>query len=678
MSTIRIQFSCLCRCGVLAVLIAKFFGAIAPAQTDSPPTLYLIGDSTVRNGGGQGADALWGWGNFLSQHFDPNQIRVVNRAIGGRSSRTFWTEGRWDEVRSQLKAGDFVLIQFGHNDGGSPTGDRGRGSLRGNGAETQVITNQAGVVETVYTYGWYLRQYIAGAKAKGATPIVLSQVPRNIWQHGKVGRESDRYGKWAREAADQEGATFIDLNELVAVRYEQLGEATVRELFFKPTDHTHTTRAGAELNATVVADAMRVLPGPAFAEFSDRGFIAFNGYRATDGGTPAILNSQPLQFAFGAAAIQTGGTPVRVTNRYSVELGFGFENPVGLEAGRDFIASATPFFFSVKLPEGNYAVSVALGGTADSDVTVKVEARRLLLERVVVPAHETRTRTFVVNVRRPEMPGGEQVRLKQRERDTEMITWDDKLTLEFNGKNPAVRTLAIVPTNVPTIFLTGDSTVCDQPAEPWNSWGQMLPRFIGPGAAVANYAQSGESIKSSLGAKRFEKVFSLMKSNDWLLVQFGHNDMKDRAPDSLAVYKSNLKQIVAQTRKLGGTPVLITSMERKTGVARDTLAGYPQTVREVAREHGVALIDLHAMSKVLYRALGTELDAAFQDGTHHNNYGSYQLAQCVVAGIRTNILALAKYLADEVAAYDPARPLSPAAFKMAVSAAVDPNKPDGN
>jgi lysophospholipase L1-like esterase len=388
--------------------------------------------------------------------------------------------------------------------------------------------------------------------------------------------------------------------------------------------------------------------------------------------------AQPLRFTFGDDAVQAGGTPVRMTNGYSAELGFGFENPVRLEAGRDFIASATPFHFSVKLPEGNYAVTVALGGALDAEVTVKAEARRLLLEGVAVPRGETKTRTFIVNVRRPEIADGSRVGLKQRELDTEMITWDDKLTLEFNGINVAVRSLEITPTNVPTIFLTGDSTVCDQPTEPWNSWGQMLPRFFGPGVVVANYAQSGESLKSSLGAKRFEKVFSLMKSNDWLLVQFGHNDMKDKAPDALAVYQSNLKLIVAQTRKLGGTPVLITSMERKSGTERDTLAGYPQTVRELAREAGVALIDLHAMSKVLYRALGTELDAAFQDGTHHNNYGSYQLAQCVVAGIRSNVPALAKYLADDVVAFDPAKPDAPQEFRMAASPAADPQKPDGN
>lgn len=384
------------------------------------------------------------------------------------------------------------------------------------------------------------------------------------------------------------------------------------------------------------------------------------------------------RFTFGANQAQSGWTPVSVTNQYASEPGYGFEKPSTLGAGKDFVSSEQPFLFSVKLPEGNYSVTVTLGSVAKSEVTIKAEARRLMLERVAIASRETVRRVFTVNVRRPEFSSGGRVRLKQRELETEMITWDDKLTLEFNGKNPSLRLLEIVPTNVPTVFLCGDSTVCDQPREPWNSWGQMLPRFFGPGVAVANYAQSGESIKSSLSSKRFDKVFSLVKTNDWLLVQFGHNDMKDKATNALAVYKSNLKKIVRQTREHGGTPVLVTSMERKNGIEQDTLAGYPQTVRDVAQEDGVALIDLHSVSKVLYRALGPKLDKAFQDGTHHNNYGSYELARCVVEGIRKNVPALARFLAVDAFTFDPTRPDDPDTFMIPASAAVDAKKPDGN
>jgi len=206
----------------------------------------------------------------------------------------------------------------------------------------------------------------------------------------------------------------------------------------------------------------------------------------------------------------------------------------------------------------------------------------------------------------------------------------------------------------------------------------MLPRFFKPGVAVANYAQSGESIKSSFGAHRFEKIFSVMKKGDWLFIQFGHNDMKDKAGDALATYRENLKRIITQAREKGGTPVLVTSMERKNGVARNTLGAYPDTMRAVAKETGTTVIDLHATSVVLYRALGSNLDEAFQDGTHHNNYGSYELAKCVARGIQDGRLELAKFLVDEVKKFDPAHPDSVEAFAVPASPTRSAAKPDGN
>lgn len=393
----------------------------------------------------------------------------------------------------------------------------------------------------------------------------------------------------------------------------------------------------------------------------------------------AAADSPSLRFDFSGGKPQRGFTAISPTNIYSDAIGFGFEPGASVVAGGNCATSEKPFLFSVKLPEGNYAVTAVFGdAVAASDNTVKAEMRRLMLEQIKTAKGETAKRTFTVNIRTPKIAEGRTVGLKQREKDSEMINWDDRLTLEFNGPRPALRSLEIELVQVPTVFLVGDSTVCDQPREPWNSWGQMLPRFFGPGVAVANHAQSGESIGSSLSARRFEKVFSQMKSNDWLFVQFGHNDMKDKATNALAVYKSNLKQIVAQTRERGATPVLVTSMERKGGLERDTLEGYPDTVRAVAKEDGVALIDLHAMSKVFYCALGPNLDKAFQDGTHHNNYGSYELARCIVEGIRANAPALAKYLADDAVKFDPVQPDAPDQFTMAVSAATDTKKPDGN
>ncbi|HEX8202617.1 MAG TPA: rhamnogalacturonan acetylesterase [Isosphaeraceae bacterium] len=220
------------------------------------PTLFLIGDSTVKNS----TRGLQGWGDRLASEFDPAQIRVENRALGGRSSRSYRTEGLWDRVAAELRPGDFVLVQFGHNDGGPLDRGRARASLKGTGEQTREIVNEAtGRAEVVHTYGWYLRQYIAEARARGATPIVLSPVPRNIWTaDGTVARASHDYGQWAAEVAKAEGVPFIDLNDRIARRYEQEGRHKVATEYFTE-DHTHTTPAGARLNAAIVAEGIRGL-----------------------------------------------------------------------------------------------------------------------------------------------------------------------------------------------------------------------------------------------------------------------------------------------------------------------------------------------------------------------------------------------------------------------------------
>jgi lysophospholipase L1-like esterase len=223
------------------------------------PTLWLIGDSTVRNGHGDGSNGQWGWGEPLADLFDTTRINVVNRALGGTSSRTFLTQGLWNGVLRQLKPGDFVLMQFGHNDNG-PLDDqeRARGTLPGTGDETREIDNPITKQhETVHTYGWYLRRFIADARAKGAIPIACSLIPRKAWKDGRILRNSTTYQKWAAEVAASENTGYIDLNEKIAARYDALGPDKVDPLFGDP--HTHTSRAGAELNARVVVDGIRAL-----------------------------------------------------------------------------------------------------------------------------------------------------------------------------------------------------------------------------------------------------------------------------------------------------------------------------------------------------------------------------------------------------------------------------------
>ena|GEM_PF-854204 len=239
---------------VIALATSRDLRAEPPAPpADRRPTLWLIGDSTVQTT----TPGQMGWGTQLPLFFDTNAVRIVNRARGGRSSRTFLTEGLWDKVRAELRPGDFVLMQFGHNDGGPLDEGRARASLRGTGTETVAITNRTtGVRETVHTYGAYLRTYIRQTREDGATPIVLSPVPRNRWETGRVLRNREDYGGWAATVAREEGVPFVDLNDLVARHYESVGPELVRNRYFREGDHTHTTPEGARVTAAILARAL--------------------------------------------------------------------------------------------------------------------------------------------------------------------------------------------------------------------------------------------------------------------------------------------------------------------------------------------------------------------------------------------------------------------------------------
>ena len=229
---------------------------------DEKPVFYIIGDSTVRNGDGTGSNQQWGWGSFIADYFDTSKISIRNHAIGGRSSRTFITEGRWDKIMAKLKKGDYVIMQFGHNDGGALDDTaRARGTIKGVGEESKEIYNPiTKKQEVVYTYGYYMRKYIKDSKAKGAIAIVCSPVPRNDWTDGKVNRSEGSYGTWAMQTAKGEGAYFIDLNSIIAQRYEAMGADSVKPFF--PVDHTHTNIEGARLNAEIVITELKKLkPG---------------------------------------------------------------------------------------------------------------------------------------------------------------------------------------------------------------------------------------------------------------------------------------------------------------------------------------------------------------------------------------------------------------------------------
>lgn len=222
------------------------------------PTLFIIGDSTVKNGKGKGDGGLWGWGNYIAAYFDSTKINVENDALGGTSSRTFQTQGLWDKVLNKVQPGDFVIMQFGHNDSGALDDTaRARGTIKGVGEESKEIYNPiTKKQEVVHTYGWYMRKMINEAKAKGATALICSPIPRNDWKDGLVIRNDESYGKWAEETADATGAFFIDLNKMIADTYEEGGQEKAK-IYFTEKDHTHTTREGAIVNAGAVISGLK-------------------------------------------------------------------------------------------------------------------------------------------------------------------------------------------------------------------------------------------------------------------------------------------------------------------------------------------------------------------------------------------------------------------------------------
>ncbi|MEI6945852.1 rhamnogalacturonan acetylesterase [Paraflavisolibacter sp. H34] len=421
-----------------------------------------------------------------------------------------------------------------------------------------------------------------------------------------------------------------------------------------------------------------------------------------------------FKFDFGPGKVQPGYTQVLPSTTYTADKGYGFDyaSPVTAQnyPGKnplrdDYVTSDKPYYFSVRLPEGNYNIKVLLGDrNGTSATTIKAECRRLMVEEVKTAKGAFALTEFTVHVRDSLIRTGGtptgQVRLKANEGG--YLHWDDKLTLEFNNSAPKLCALEISPAPAATtLFLAGNSTVVDQAREPWAAWGQMFPAFFLPGkVAIANYAESGETLKAFKGERRLEKIWSLAKAGDYLFIEFAHNDMKEGPNhlDPFTTYKATLKEWIGEARKRGVTPVLVSSMHRRTfdstGQIRNSLLDYPEAVRQTAKEENVALVDLNAMSKTLYETWGPERSirafvhypahsfpgqtAALQDNTHFSTYGAYELAKLVVTGIRNANLPIAQYLKKDLPAYDPAQPAAFEDWKLPQSSFIAVQKPDGN
>lgn len=410
----------------------------------------------------------------------------------------------------------------------------------------------------------------------------------------------------------------------------------------------------------------------------------------------ASIEAQIYKFDFSSGKkVKEGYTKIISTDRYTEEKGYGYDLQPSPES-----KSTAPFFFSVSVPDGNYHVTAVIGSKQTAGETcVRGESRRLFIEGIQTKKGELKTCSFVINKRNTHIFATEDVRIKPREKSK--LNWDNKLTLEFNGDAPVLSELIIERIeNVPTVFLCGNSTVVDQDNEPWASWGQMIPRFFTDSICFANYAESGESANTFIAAGRLKKALTQMKAGDYLFMEFGHNDQKQKGPGKGAYYSymTSLKTFIDEARARGTYPVLVTPTQRRSfdenGKIKDTHEDYPEAMRWLAAKENVPLIDLNEMTRTLYEAMGVEPSKKafvhypagtypgqtkdFADNTHFNPYGAYQIAKCIIEGMKKINLPIVKYLCDDYAGYNPAQPDALETFKWNDCPFTEIEKPDGN
>ena len=406
------------------------------------------------------------------------------------------------------------------------------------------------------------------------------------------------------------------------------------------------------------------------------------------------LSAQNYKFDFtGNKNVKEGYIKITPDDRYSEEKGYGYD--LLSSTNRDM-----PFFFSVNVPDGNYQVTAIICNHKKASITcLRGESRRLFAEQIITKKKEKSIYKFTINKRNVHISDKEDVRIKPREQSK--LNWDDKLTFEFNGENPAISELIINKVeNVPTIFLCGNSTVVDQDNEPWASWGQMIPRFFNENVSFANYAESGESANTFIAAGRLKKALSQMKAGDYIFMEFGHNDQKQKGPGKGAFYSymTSLKTFIDEAIARGAHPVLVTPTQRRSfdsnGKITDTHLDFPDAMRWLAAKENIPLIDLHQMTRTLYEAMGVEESKKafvhypagtypnqtkdFADNTHFNPYGAYQIAKCIIEGMKKLNLPIIQYLREDYTTYNPAQPDDWNNFKWYDSPFTEIEKPDGN
>ncbi|TDD95706.1 rhamnogalacturonan acetylesterase [Flavobacterium cellulosilyticum] len=406
-------------------------------------------------------------------------------------------------------------------------------------------------------------------------------------------------------------------------------------------------------------------------------------------------------FKFGTINRNSKGVLITSPVNYNSNVGYGFDYDTAenVTINAIYFLTKKPTYFSVKLPEGNYQVEVTLGSDeAASNVTIKAESRRLMLQEQVVQKGKQFTKTFNVNVRNSKIDATTSMSLRSSENDD--LNWDDKLTLEFLGI-VAVQSIKITPIdNATVVYLAGDSTVTDQDVEPWASWGQFITNYFDDKVVIANYAVSGSALNSFKGGRRLKKILSVIKPRDYLIIEFAHNDEKVKGEGNGAwgSYSDLLTEYVQLAREKGAIPILNTPTQRRAfngdGTLKPTHGDFPDAVRAVAKKLNVPLIDVTKMTTQMYESWGDEpsrkafvqypantfpgQDKALEDNTHFNSFGANEIALGVVEGIKKLDIPLKKCLIKETPSYNPAKPHAFSNWTLPMSTRFEIVKPEGN
>ena len=414
----------------------------------------------------------------------------------------------------------------------------------------------------------------------------------------------------------------------------------------------------------------------------------------------SIKNAKSLLFHFGTSKASKG-IAINKPLLYDANTGYGFDlnSSSKVKINTNSFSAEKPVYFSVQLPQGNYQVEVTIGSPQKaSRISIKAESRRLMVNQLHIPKGQRITKTFNVNIRTPKIDDQLNVTLKDREKD--ILDWDDKLTLEFLGEVAIQNIKITAKDNLTVVYLAGDSTVTDQDVEPWASWGQFITNYFDDTVVVANYAYSGSSLSSFKNGNRLKKILTQIKKGDYLFVEFGHNDEKIKGEGNGAwgSYSVLLTEFVQSAKEKGAIPILVTPTQRRffneNGTLKETHGEFPAAMRAVAQKNNVALIDITKMTTELYEAWGDEpsrkafvqypantfpgQEKALDDNTHFNSFGANEIALCVLKGIRELDIPLKKQIKKQTPTYDPKKPNYISSWTLPMSDRFEITKPDGN